>query len=371
MRIHDVAAVVVQEAHLGFGFLGRREGADEIRLQFRSGGRRERIASRGGEVVHELLHRGAVAVVDGPEEALHVGALADVHRRRVRDRERGARVVGARGDEAREHVVHVRGAHELPDRRAELLRVVGGEDVAEVAGGNDHVKGGLCFRGRVEVVGDLGHEAADVDRVGGGEGDTRGFGLGADGGVGEDALHGGLRVIEVAADGDAVHVGGGRRGHLELLDARGARVREEHGDFYAGDVREARHRGGAGVARGGGEDQHALALRGGGHEDGQHGEGHVLERARRAVEELEDLEAVGVDERDGVVGGELGEEVADGVLAHGLGHVVEERAEGGALGVGERGPVADGCGGGGVGDEESAVGREPAQDGWQGIDGEG
>ena len=172
MGIHDIAAMVVQEAHLGFGFLGRREGADEICLQFRGGGGGERIASRGGEVVHELLHRGAVAVVDGPEEALHVGALADVHRRRVRDRERRAGVVGARGDEAREHVVHVGGAHELADRRTEEgLRVVGGEDVAEIAGGHDHVE--LCgarraanvsdLGGGEEVVGDLGYEAADID----------------------------------------------------------------------------------------------------------------------------------------------------------------------------------------------------------------
>ena len=236
---------------------------------------------------------------------------------------------------------------ELADRRAEQLRVVGGEDVAEVAAGDDDVEladaevghPDLLFnlRGGVEIVGHLRDETAYVDGVGRGEEDSCRLGGGADRRVGEDALDRCLRVIEVAADGDAVHVLCSGGGHLQALDARGAGVREEHRDLDAGDIGEAGHRRRAGVAGGGGEDEDAAALRGGGHEDGQHGEGHVLERARGAVEELEHLEAVGVDERRGVVRRELGEKVADGVLAYCFWHVVEERAERDSLCVLERG----------------------------------
>ena len=85
------------------------------------------------------------------------------------------------------------------------------------------------------------------------------------------------------------------------------------------------------------------------------------------MEKLKDLESIGVYERRGVVRRELGEKVADGVLAYCFWHVVEERAERDSLCVLERGgwdgQVRKGCGR----DEQTSVWGESAQNRWQRI----
>ena len=65
----------------------------------------------------------------------------------------------------------------------------------------------------------------------------------------------------------------------------------EDGDAAARGVGESREGCLACVARGGGDDHDALAFgaRGAGHEAGEHLQGDILERARRATEELHDI----------------------------------------------------------------------------------
>ena len=130
--------------------------------------------------------------------------------------------------------------------------------------------------------------------------------------VGEDALHRGLRVIEVALDGDGVDVLVRRGRHLETLHLRGSDVREETEHFRALDAREALHRRGAGVTRRRCEDEDALAARRVLHEHGKHRERDILEGARLTVEELEDLHAVRINERDRIVFGETRQETIGG-----------------------------------------------------------
>ena len=57
-------------------------------------------------------------------------------------------------------------------------------------------------------------------------------------------------------------------------------------------------------------------------------ETYIASKAPDAMKIEEEIEAVGVDDRDGRGGGELREKVPDGVFAQGFGEVFEERAEG-------------------------------------------
>ena len=109
-----------------------------------------------------------------------------------------------------------------------------------------------------------------------------------------------------------MHILRGRGRHLKSLDARSAGVREEHGDFDSGNVGKARHGGGAGVTRRRREDEDALAARRVLHEHGKHRERDILEGARLTVEELEDLHAVRINERDRIVFGETRQETVGG-----------------------------------------------------------
>ena len=117
-------------------------------------------------------------------------------------------VVGSGGEEVEQDVVLVARHDEAADGQAHAARIVAGEDVAEIARGHAELDGvarldragAQQLRVGGEVVHDLGHEAADVDGVGAREDDA---GVGQARGqlrIGEDALHGALGVIEVAAD---------------------------------------------------------------------------------------------------------------------------------------------------------------------------
>ena len=182
--------------------------------------------------------------------------------------------------------------------------------------------------------------------------------------IGENALHRGLGVVEVAADADCVDVGLGRRHHLEPLHPRSSLGRIEDRDLGAVHAGKALHRRGAGVAARRRQHQHAPPRGRVAHEDRQHRQGHVLERAGAPVEELEEMERALLDDRHRVGGGKAREEPLHGVVADALGHVAEELREHQLLRPAQRVGGADA---GDLADADwqiqPAVAREPAEDG--------
>ena len=182
----------------------------------------------------------------------------------------------------------------------------------------------------VHVVGDLRHEAPDVDGVGAGE---HGAGRGEARpqlGVGKDALDLRLGVVEVAADAGDGHVGAALAGHLQVLDVADLAVGVEDGDAGAGHVGKALEGGLAGVAGGGGHDHDVLAtaLARHAHQARQHLQRHVLEGAGGAMVELEQPVGAQRGERGhggGVEVGAVGAGDAGGDLVSGV--VGEQRAQ--------------------------------------------
>ena len=126
---------------------------------------------------------------------------------------------------------------------------------------------------------------------------------------GKHLLHAGLGVVEVAADGADLHIVTCLGGHLGLLDGGDAALGVEHDDAGTLHVVEALQRGLAGVAGGGGEDDHvaghALGLGGGADEAGQHRQGHILEGGGGTVVQLQHIAAAHGHQRGQVHGGEL------------------------------------------------------------------
>ena len=121
-------------------------------------------------------------------------------------------------------------------------------------------------------------------------------------GVAEDALDGALGVIEVAAHPADSDVAALLRTHLELLHAGDLALWIEDGDAHTGRIGKAGKRRLSGVTRGRGDDLdlggRILGGRFGraGHETREHLQGNVLERARGAMPQLEDVggHAIGV-----------------------------------------------------------------------------
>ena len=248
------------------------------------------------EVLHEAGDERRVALGCVVEHALEVARDQDVHARRDRLHERTVAVVDARRQEVREHVVGVARHDEVAHGQAHAVRIVAREHVAEIARRDAEVDLGALFdlvgldelAVGVEVVDDLGHEAADVDRVGRGEfhafvgellPEVRG----------EDLLDGALHVVEVALDGGDRDVAALLGRHLQVLDVAHLAMRIEDRDADAGHVHEARKGGLARVARGRRRDHDAAArvLERGAHELRQHAQGNVLEGGRGTVMQLE------------------------------------------------------------------------------------
>ena len=251
-----------------------------------------------GELTHQLRHHLLVAG-EQEQQALEVARHQNVHRGRAGEVERALFIVAARADKVGEHVVGVGRAHERADGKPQLAGEVAGENVAEVAGGNDVVHpladGDRAAADKVcvsaEVIDDLRGKAADVDGVRARQAHTlaREQVLAAD--LGKDLLDGSLRVVEVAAHRGDTGIVAALRDHLRLLHSGHTAVWVKDDDLRARDVAETLHRGLAGVAGGRGEDQnfivHAALLLCRRHQVRQHRERHILEGARGAAEQLE------------------------------------------------------------------------------------
>ena len=271
------------------------------------------VRPAGLERLHPGGHQRPIPIAELVEQALEVGGDEDVHGGRGRLVEGTVRVVDALLDEIEQHVVGVAGADELAHGQAHALGVIGGEDVAEVAGG--HAEVDLVAQGddalfqqvRVggEVVGHLRHQASPVDGVRAGELHALFRELAGKGLVAKDALDAGLRVVKVALYGADVGIFALLGDHLELLRGRDAVDGVEHADLRSLHAAEPLQRGLARVAGGGHEDEHLLVhaglLHGQGHQPREHLQGHVLEGVGGAVPELEDVQVPHVLERRGAV----------------------------------------------------------------------
>ena len=268
-------------------------------------------------VFAELLHQirdELVVAGEEIEQALQITGDENVHRGGHCLVEGAAAVIAARAQEVGQHIVGVGRAHELADGKAHLPGKVAREDIAEVAGRHDVVD--LVSRldaARLHEVGvrsiiidDLRGEAADVDGVGRGQANALTLEqlILADGG--EDFLHAGLRIVEVAAYRAHADVFARLRRHLRLLHGAHAAVGVEDDDLRARHIAEALHRRLAGVAGRGGQDHdlvvHTELFFRRGHQARQHRERHILKSARRPAEKLEDEVLTDGDGRGQVVG---------------------------------------------------------------------
>ena len=200
------------------------------------------------------------------------------------------------GEQARQDVVGVGADHEPLQRQAAGVRDPAGEHVAEVARGHGEGEPAPAERARRPgVVRHLRGDARPVDGVRRGQADAL-----AELGLAEELLDDALAVVERPVDRDGVHVRRLDGRHLAALDVTHAPFRVEHDDLGASACGQPRDRGRARVAGGRHEHRDALvALAQHVLEEPAHElEREILERERRAVEELQQpLAGVELDER--------------------------------------------------------------------------
>ena len=249
----------------------------------------------------QILHEGGhIAVVPGEEaqKALQVAGDQNVHGGGGGLIEGAALIIDAGGEEVGKDIVAIGGADQAAYGQAHALGKIPGQDVAEVAGGDtemdrlaypdaataDQVGVGL------EIVDDLGGQAADIDGVGRGETQTGEILLVAGG---EDLLYAGLGIVEIAPDSADLYIGTLLGDHLSLLHGGDAAVGVEHNDLGAGDIVEALQGCLARVTGGGGENEHFIPdiLQGTGLTDelGQQAQGHILKGTGGAPEQLQHI----------------------------------------------------------------------------------
>ena len=219
-----------------------------------------------------------------------------------------AAVIDAGADEVREDVVGVGGADELADRQTHAQSEIPRQNVAEVSGGDGEVEllSGADFAEahRVDVGGEvidhLRDKPTDVDGVCRGKPLRHG---------GENGLHAGLGVVEVALDRADLDVLARLGDHLGLLHGADPVVGIKDQDADAVNIAEALERRLAGVAAGGGEDEDIVPVaelfRRALHQVGKQAQRHVLEGRRGAVEELKKQIVPGSSQRGDALIGEF------------------------------------------------------------------
>ena len=275
------------------------EAAVEVVLQLGLQILGDLIAAGGVQLLHVAGHSCIVLLGEGKQQTLQVAGHQDVHRGGHGGVEGAVLVVHAGGQELGENVVAVGGADELTHGQTHLTGVPAGQDVAEVAGGDTvvhlvaHLDLALVQQVAVggDVVDQLRQDAAPVDGVGGGQEVATLCQVGTELLVGEEDLHAGLGIVEVAVDRADTHVIALLGLHLELLDLGDAAGGIEDQDLGALHVLEALQSGLAGVAGGGHQDADGLVLvglhQGGGEQVGQDLQGHILKGGGGAVPQLQ------------------------------------------------------------------------------------
>ena len=220
-----------------------------------------------------------------------------------------AAVIGAGGEEIRQHIVFVGGADERSHRQSHLLCQVPGQNVSKVAGGDGEVHllppGNLSPLQKVavglEIIGNLGGKPSQIHGVGGGKAAVISGG--------KDMLHPGLGIVKVALHPEHEDVAPLLGHHLGLLHLRDPAFRVEHADFHPRNIPEALQSCLAGVSRGGGEDEnvffHPFLGLSGGEKLGKHAKGHILEGAGGAVEQLQHRKRPGFHRGGHLRGGEF------------------------------------------------------------------
>ena len=135
-----------------------------------------------------------------------------------------------------------------------------------------------------EIIDDLRDDAAPVDGIDAGQAHAV-----AEAVVVEHRLDDVLAVVERAFERDVVHVGVEHRGHLQALHRRGAALRMQDEDVGGVAAAEGLDGGRAGIARGGADNGRLEPALGEDvvHHPAEELHGDVLERQRRAMEQLE------------------------------------------------------------------------------------
>ena len=238
------------------------------------------------------------------QQTLQIGGNENVHGGRSGLVELPAGIITTGGDEVRQHVVFVGGAHQAAHRQPHLFGVPACQNIPEVAGGHTEIhRFAPLYRALpgqtevgIEIVDDLRHQTAEVDGVGAGQADAAGGQSLGHIGITEHPLDAGLGIVKVSGNRVDAHVVTGLGGHLQALNLAGARVGIEHLNFNAVQPGVARQRRLAGIAAGRHQNpgglgalQAALAL----HQQAGHQlQRIVLEGTGGAVPQLQRIQAI-------------------------------------------------------------------------------
>ena len=173
------------------------------------------------------------------QQPLQIGANENIHRGRSGGVKVPVPVISAGFQEISQYIVGIGRANHGLDGQAHVLGIIPGQNVAEVAGGHHHIHG-LAYlqlthfaqiRISGEVIDNLRHQTAPVNRIGRREHHILLCQLRLDFVIGKDRLNGALGVVKIAVNGTDCHILTLLGGHLQLLHGRHAVHRVKHQDL--------------------------------------------------------------------------------------------------------------------------------------------
>ena len=210
-------------------------------------------------------------------------------------------VINAGTQEIRQHIVAVGRADQLPHRQAHALSVIRRQNIPEVAGGDaeihlvPHGDGSVPHQIAVgrNIIDYLRQNSSPVNRVRGGQKIPPFVQLRPQGLIRKNALDTGLCIVKVADDRADIHVFAPLRHHLGLLHRGNTVLGVIDLNPGLGHIRKSGHSGLAGIAGGSRQNAGCSLFTGlpqsGGQKLRQHLQGHILERGRRAVPQLQTI----------------------------------------------------------------------------------
>ena len=188
---------------------------------------------------HPAAHGSVALAAHMVQQPLQVGTNENIHRGRGGGVKVPVPVISAGFQEISQYIVGIGRANHGLDGQAHVLGIIPGQNVAEVAGGHHHIHR-LAYlqlthfaqiRISGEIIDNLRHQTAPVNRIGRREHHILLCQLRLDFVIGKDRLNGALGVVKIAVNGTDGHILTLLGGHLQFLHGRHTIHRVKHQDL--------------------------------------------------------------------------------------------------------------------------------------------
>ena len=226
MRIHQIMVIIINTADSLLRFQLINPGTEELTLNLLQIIAVNLIMTFGIQTLHIICHTRSIMLCHTVKQALQITGNKNIHRRRNSFKELTASVINTGIYKISQHIIAVGCTQQSVNRQAHQLSIIACQNITEVTCRNNKINrftgsNLACLHSiyiSAEVVNNLRHQTAPVNRIGRREGISLLRQLITERSIAENFLHTALSIIKVTLNTENLNIFACLGNHLLLLD---------------------------------------------------------------------------------------------------------------------------------------------------------